>query len=45
VRQAGEFTKRLVELYAATNETGYPLCAHWYNVDAGTHPVRFLLMS
>ena len=48
LRQAGGFAiKRLVELYAATNETGYILYARagGYNVDAGTHPVRSLLMS
>ncbi len=48
LRQAGGFAiKRLVELYAATNEIGYILYARagGYNVDAGTHPVRSLLMS
>jgi HK97 family phage major capsid protein len=46
LRQAGGFAiKRLVELYAATNETGYILYARagGYNVDAGTHPVRSLV--
>lgn len=48
LRQAGGFAiKRLVELYAATNETGYILYARagGYNVDAGTHPVKSLLIS
>ena len=47
LRQAGGFAiKRLTELYAATNETGYILYARagGYNVDAGTHPVRSLTM-
>jgi HK97 family phage major capsid protein len=46
LRQAGGFAiKRLVELYAATNESAYILYARagGYNVDAGTHPVRSLV--
>ena len=48
LRQAGGFAiKRLTELYAATNEIGYILYARagGYNIDAGTHPVRSLLIS
>jgi HK97 family phage major capsid protein len=47
LRQAGGFAiKRLDQLFALTNETGYILYARagGYNVDAGTHPVRSLLM-
>lgn len=48
LRQAGGFAiKRLDQLFALTNEIGYVLYARagGYNVDAGTHPVRSLLMS
>jgi hypothetical protein len=46
LRQAGGFAiKRLVELYAATNKTGYILYARpgGYNVNAGTNPIRSLV--
>lgn len=48
LRQAGGFAiKRLDELFAMTNEIGYILYARagGYNIDAGTHPVRSLVMS
>lgn len=47
LRQAGGFAiKRLDQLFALTNETGYVLFARagGYNVDSGTHPVRSLVM-
>jgi HK97 family phage major capsid protein len=47
LRQAEGFAiKRLTELYAATNETGYILFARagGYNVNAGTNPVKSLVM-
>jgi len=48
LRQPGGFAiKRLDQLFALSNETGYVLYARagGYNVDAGTHPVRSLLIS
>jgi HK97 family phage major capsid protein len=47
LRQAGGFAiKRLDQLFYLTNETGYILYARagGYNVDAGTHPIRSLVM-